>query len=197
MTANPIAIPHVGAKPAWLEDDMLVEFPPQPHPLPASDWAWSPAWKYFLPANHWASAVLAAGLEPWNPTLQGEWPPVNYAGGRVMTRKGEILDPAQILSWKELIGFEPAAQPAPRGEDGAREFHFVLEWIAAPRPPVHPEPSIGRQSFETFDKAARFMAKQASDAKFVSLIEVITRKVDLSSDLRAALKDGDAGRGEG
>ena len=66
---------------------------------------------------------------------------------------------------------------------------FYIEWIAAARPPVHPEPMTGRLIFETFDLALRHMKSQADDAQFVSLEERQTTVVyiDRSADMRAAL----------
>lgn len=64
---------------------------------------------------------------------------------------------------------------------------FHLTWVAAPRPPVHPNEMIGKQSFLTFDDAVNFMKRQASDARFVSLTEVITRVKDRSDDARDAI----------
>lgn len=67
------------------------------------------------------------------------------------------------------------------------EYSFTLEWIAAPRPPIHPTPMTGRQSFRTFDKAVGFMRGCAPDAKFVSLTEYETHTIDRSSEARAML----------
>lgn len=75
-----------------------------------------------------------------------------------------------------------------RGEDSAEvESRFSLEWIAGARPPVHPDPMRGRQSFRSFDQAIAFMNRQANDAKFVSLTEYEEREFDRSEEARAAL----------
>lgn len=67
--------------------------------------------------------------------------------------------------------------------------NFRIEWIAAARPPVHQNPMTGKAWVDSFDDAVKHMKAQASDAKSVSLTEVITTTVrsDRSADLRAAL----------
>lgn len=72
--------------------------------------------------------------------------------------------------------------------DTASSHSFSLEWIAGARPPVHPNPMRGRQSFATFDLAIAFMRRQAPDARFASLTERIEREVDRTADARTALK---------
>lgn len=77
--------------------------------------------------------------------------------------------------------------PPPSTHVIGSETRYHLEWIAAPRPPVHPNPMTGRQSFVSFEKAVSHMKAQASDAQFVSLEERTTTSVDRSDDFRAAL----------
>jgi len=72
---------------------------------------------------------------------------------------------------------------------------FQLRWIAAARPPAHPEPMVGLQSFTTFDAAVEFMKRQASDAKFVSLVEFVERSNDRSADAILALRTKEPSRG--
>ncbi len=71
----------------------------------------------------------------------------------------------------------------------AGKITFHLEWIAAARKPVHPEPMTGRQSFSSFDEAIAFMKRQAPDAQFVSLTErtIIQTDEDRSTEARAVL----------
>lgn len=68
---------------------------------------------------------------------------------------------------------------------------YRLEWIAGARPPVHPNPMDGAQSFHSFDNAIAFMKRQAADAQFVSLTErtMIQAETDRSPEARAALSD--------
>jgi hypothetical protein len=90
--------------------------------------------------------------------------------------------------WNAAIAAQPT--PAPQSHVvGEINTAFVIEWIAAPRPPVHPDPMTGRQSYRSFDRAVRHMKSQAPDAMFVSLTErtTVTTTVDRSDDLRAAL----------
>lgn len=105
-----IKIPNEGRKPDWLEDDALVsdeEGPPVR--VIGAHWAkwFDPTYTFCLPADHWAAPVLRAGLTPWNPTLQGDGPPKDYAGGKVMYRS----DTPSFLrmredDWASIIGYE-------------------------------------------------------------------------------------------
>jgi hypothetical protein len=71
----------------------------------------------------------------------------------------------------------------------ATETSFVIEWIAAARPPVHPNPMTGKATFGSFDRALKHMRSQAPDAQFVSLTSrtTVTTSADRSDDLRASL----------
>jgi hypothetical protein len=78
---------------------------------------------------------------------------------------------------------------------GGETSHFQLEWVGAPRPPVHPTPMTGRQSFPSFDAAIAFMGRRPADSSFVSLTEILTHSVNRTSDAILALKtkgQGDA-----
>ena len=72
---------------------------------------------------------------------------------------------------------------------------YTLVWLAGARPPVHPEPMKGRQSFDSVDDALTFFKKLANDAKAISLtrVEVTTSSVDLSNLLPAARLDPKGG----
>lgn len=123
-----IKIPHEGRKPDWLspEERLVFRFPDGECsvPFPAILAVWLGG-EYLVDANHWAAPVLRAGLTPWNPTLQGDGPPKDYAGGKVMFRNGVIgatLDPTTFpWLWRnedsDIIGYEPAPmttnEPAP------------------------------------------------------------------------------------
>lgn len=63
-----------------------------------------------------------------------------------------------------------------------KESHFVLRWEAAARPPVHPKPMIGTQTFESISDARKFFKGCASDTKFISLEKVTTITEDITSD---------------
>lgn len=56
---------------------------------------------------------------------------------------------------------------------------FTLEWEAAARPPIHPNPMLGKQSFKTAEEARRFFYKQANDSRFISLIKITTIHEDI------------------
>ena len=71
----------------------------------------------------------------------------------------------------------------------AAEISFVLEWTAAPRPPVHPKPMVGQQVFATMEKVLTFFAKQPADATFGTLREVRKYTIDRTAATLAALKD--------
>ncbi|WP_313666169.1 hypothetical protein [Shinella sp.] len=110
-----------------------------------------------------------------------ELTPVGYAVESSRERGSVQIYPEAAL---KLIG------PAPHreGEDSAEvERRFHVEWLAGARPPVHPEPMVGRTTFRTFDEAISHMGNQAEDEAFISLEERITTTVDRSSDARAAL----------
>lgn len=57
---------------------------------------------------------------------------------------------------------------------------YVLKWTAGARPPAHPRPMDGRQSFGSLLAVKLFWDQQAADAVFVSLEEVRTVTTDLS-----------------
>lgn len=81
-----------------------------------------------------------------------------------------------------------AVPPHREGEDSVEvERRFSLEWIAGARPPVHPSPMRGRQSFRSIDEAIAFMSRLAADAQFVSLTEYEEREFDRSEEARVAL----------
>ncbi len=65
---------------------------------------------------------------------------------------------------------------------------FDLVWISAARPPVHPEPMTGRQTFTSFEHAMKFMGNQPDDAQFVSLHSNLTRRYDRTADALAAIE---------
>jgi hypothetical protein len=79
--------------------------------------------------------------------------------------------------------------------EGATSYRYALNWIAAPRPPVHPTEMEGNQTFLTFDKAVTFMSKQAPDARFVSLSRITTTVEDVSEMARKALSNLTNGEG--
>lgn len=58
---------------------------------------------------------------------------------------------------------------------------YRLEWMAAARFSCHPKPMKGVANFETAKAAADFFARQAADARFISLTEITihTRPVEL------------------
>lgn len=102
------------------------------------------------------------------------------------------LPPAEsVVAAMLSAALQSAAEaPAPSSHvAGETATFFVIEWIAAPRPPVHPNPMTGRQTYRSFERAVLHMKSQAHDAEFISLTErtTVTTSVDRSSDLRAAL----------
>lgn len=62
------------------------------------------------------------------------------------------------------------------------EVYYKLRWIAGARPPVHPEPMNGSQTFSTEEKARAFFRSLASDAKFVSLERIEVTSIALIGD---------------
>lgn len=124
MASELIPIPHQGCKPAWLEPSayLRVEGGRRPNTISADFASWSLDLRYFLDPTHWAAPVLRAGLTPWNPKLQGDGPPKNYAGGKWMTRDGELWFGAEPMDWEwlendcDIIGYEPAPAPTVASE---------------------------------------------------------------------------------
>lgn len=76
---------------------------------------------------------------------------------------------------------EALSLPADGWQTKEADRDFTLEWIAAPRPPVHPEPMRGVQSFKSREAANRFAANLAEDAIIVSLVENVTHRRPLTS----------------
>ena len=64
---------------------------------------------------------------------------------------------------------------------------WELVWISGARPPVHPEPMRGRQTFKSLDAALTFFVKLAPDAVFESLTLVIEERKDFSEDARSRI----------
>jgi len=108
-----------------------------------------------------ASAPAGDGYGKWHPMLLDI---VNAIHGD----RGEKTQAIGIdLSYQQALAAALARPRAAVGEQ-SREW-WTLEWIGAPRPPVHPNPMKGKQSFDTADKALAFWRKQPADATYVSL----------------------------
>ena len=121
-------------------------------------------------------------------------PEVYTIGDKTMA---QVFMPGRITNLSDLQAVlnavEQALPPTPSSHvDGARRYH--LEWIAGARPPVHPNPMTGRQSFGTFAEAIAFMQRQAPDAKFVLLEESTTSTSDRSVQARIALNIATEGK---
>lgn len=61
---------------------------------------------------------------------------------------------------------------------------YRLTWIAAPRPPAHPNSMMGRQDFTTFEHVVSFCARLAPDAEIMSLKEIQTTEIDVTEKLK-------------
>ena len=125
MTAKdlmPVAIPHSGVKPEWLEDDawLKVTGGRRPNNISAGMASWSSDLAYFLLADHWAAPVLRAGLTPWNPLLQGDGPPKGWRTGTWVMLRNLSMVVGHPSVWlhedrmAQVIGYEatPPAEPA-------------------------------------------------------------------------------------
>ncbi|MBO1023291.1 hypothetical protein IPU75_01020 [Ochrobactrum sp. SD129] len=98
--------------------------------------------------------------------------------------------PCRSLRERFAQAVKNACAEIQEGTDTVKTFvAYRLEWIAGARPPVHPNPMSGSQSFHSFDNAIAFMRRQATDAQFVSLTErkIIQAETDRSPEARAAL----------
>lgn len=76
-------------------------------------------------------------------------------------------------------------------ENHKTEEQWLLTWTAAPRPPVHPSPMTGRQTFQTFNDAIEFFKRRPKDSRFVSLIEIVTKSIDRTNEANIALSKKD------
>lgn len=97
---------------------------------------------------------------------------------------------SERAAWKDLEHrLEQPFDASTSDTTGEATKRFHIEWIAAARPPVHPNAMTGRATFDTFDEALDHMRNQAEDAVFVSLVErtTIVNEVDFSSDMRLKL----------
>lgn len=61
-----------------------------------------------------------------------------------------------------------------------RSVKYLLQWRAAPRPPVHPNSMVGTQGFPTAMAASAFFKKLSPDAEFIGLTKVTTTREDVS-----------------
>lgn len=69
-----------------------------------------------------------------------------------------------------------------------RRMYWELKWIAAARPPVHPDLMEGRAYFDTQEKALTFFERRAEDATLVSLTLIIEERKDFTEDFKNHLK---------
>lgn len=58
--------------------------------------------------------------------------------------------------------------------------YYVLTWQSPPRLPAHPRVMVGKQGFETIDKALIFFKKQGPDNLFINLEKVTESSEDFS-----------------
>ena len=58
--------------------------------------------------------------------------------------------------------------------------YYVLTWQSPPRLPAHPRIMVGKQGFETIEKALNFFKKQAPDNLFINLEKVTEVSEDFS-----------------
>ena len=66
-------------------------------------------------------------------------------------------------------------------EENVVSIAYILEWEAGARPPVHPNPMVGKRSFASSEDAITFFNRQASDSRFISLVKVTTIHEDVSN----------------
>ena len=66
--------------------------------------------------------------------------------------------------------------------------HWEMTWISGARPPVHPTPMKGRESFKSMDAALTRFSKFADDAILESLTLVITERKDFTDDALDRIK---------
>lgn len=73
-----------------------------------------------------------------------------------------------------------AILPAPDAAAIREAVHYELHWIAAARPPAHPEPMKGSQTFPTERAALEFFDRKPKDSKFLRLVKIETRRTLLT-----------------
>jgi hypothetical protein len=113
--------------------------------------------------------------------------------GDVMSVICNVLVAAYGEEWSSnerettIIRSALASPPSP-AEVTTRDAIYILEWIAAPRPPTHPAEMNGVQSFPSMEAAVRFFARSPDDTQFVSISERATVSSDKSDEFRALLE---------
>lgn len=125
-----------------------------------------------------------AALAPTNAAHVNETPKSEHDGADVLTA-------AQARPCAEHPNCPPnqtcdhcAGMPSDAAQAREVEVYYKLRWIAGARPPVHPEPMNGSQTFSTEEKARAFFRSLASDAKFVSLERIEVTSTALLSEAR-------------
>ena len=108
-----------------------------------------------------------------------------FAGAKPLGSEAEAKATAQA-DFDQRIRSALASPPSP-AEVMTRDAIYILEWIAAPRPPTHPAEMNGVQSFPSIEAAVRFFARSPDDTKFVSISERVTVSSDKSDEFRLAL----------
>ena len=99
----------------------------------------------------------------------------------------DFQDRARIVSsWNTRALAASPSSPA-SGVRVSEHVQFRLKWRAAARPPVHPEPMEGVQTFDTLAACVRFMSQQAADAEVISLTEIRSSSTDATAPLLSAL----------
>lgn len=98
---------------------------------------------------------------------------------RAMLCADEIRAKTPADAQAALTAIERAAYERGKAEAQVQgDTFYILEWMAGAKPPVHPNPMRGRQSFRTPKEAIAFFKRQASDAQFLSL----TKRVFITED---------------
>jgi len=140
--------------------------------LEASEKARDDAIAHRLKANHdWRVAYDELELKLSSAEAMKN---IAYAAGYYQAECGlpEHDDAKEALKdWRDnkvLAAALAGASGVPAFEKTSR---FALEWLSGARPPVHPDPMVGRHTFDTFKKALDFMSRRANDSQLTGLIE--------------------------
>lgn len=68
---------------------------------------------------------------------------------------------------------------------------YRLQWLAAARPPAHPNSMTGTQVFNSFERVVAFVEGLASDSEVMSLTEIQTTEIDATDKLMGSLTNAE------
>lgn len=98
-------------------------------------------------------------------------------------RRVKISDDGDYAFYNQTFGLTSITiTRSDKSDTKTKTTIYRLKWEAAARPPVHPNPMIGTQSFDSISEARKFFKKRAPDSRFISLEKITTITEDVTSD---------------